>query len=346
MLNDEHLKKLLISHTPLIDVRAPIEFAAGSIPHSVNLPIMNDDERRQIGICYKENGQAAAIALGHELVSGTNKDQKINAWADYLKQHPEAEVFCFRGGLRSQISCEWIRQSGFQKTPLSGGYKRLRRLLLNHLNESPFPDIYRLAGFTGSGKTSLLSTISESIDLEKYASHKGSAFGSNGVQPSQVTFENNVSLELMKAKAFIILEDESMTIGKLTVPRRLFKAMREAPMFLLTLDTDQRIRNIFEEYVLNHDEDFFVSGVQQISKKLGGKITSQISDLMRKGFNDQKILENHREWISLLLEHYYDPIYQKDYLRNQKQIIFKGTAAEVSDYIQSLRKKSIPVDAF
>ena len=61
----------------MIDVRAPIEFQAGALPFATNLPLMADDERHQVGICYKEQGQKEAIALGHELVCGAIKAARV-----------------------------------------------------------------------------------------------------------------------------------------------------------------------------------------------------------------------------------------------------------------------------
>ena len=103
--NDPYLQELFLKKTPLIDVRAPVEFKEGSLPYSINLPIMNDEERHLIGTCYKTHGQEAAIKLGHELVSGSIKEERITSWVNFLSQNPTAEVFCFRGGMRSQISC-------------------------------------------------------------------------------------------------------------------------------------------------------------------------------------------------------------------------------------------------
>ena len=41
---------LIKEEQPLIDVRAPVEFAQGALPGAVNLPLMIDDERHQVGI--------------------------------------------------------------------------------------------------------------------------------------------------------------------------------------------------------------------------------------------------------------------------------------------------------
>ncbi len=46
-------RAILASDTPLIDVRAPIEFVRGAMPAALNLPLMNDDERAAVGTCYK-----------------------------------------------------------------------------------------------------------------------------------------------------------------------------------------------------------------------------------------------------------------------------------------------------
>ena len=74
------LKKFLQQEKPLLDVRAPVEFLAGHIPGAINLPILNDDERAQVGTLYKQKGQDAAIQLGQKLVSCVVKDQRVSAW--------------------------------------------------------------------------------------------------------------------------------------------------------------------------------------------------------------------------------------------------------------------------
>ena len=72
-------RKIILEKTPLIDVRAPIEFSEGSIPRSVNLPILSDEERKEIGTLYKESGQERAVQRGHELVSGIVKEECVRS---------------------------------------------------------------------------------------------------------------------------------------------------------------------------------------------------------------------------------------------------------------------------
>jgi len=111
---------LISDERPLIDVRAPVEFAQGALPGAVNLPLMNDEERHQVGIAYKQQGQTAAIALGERLVSGDIKQARITAWQAYLTEHPDALIYCFRGGLRSQIAQQWLEETGISRHACKG----------------------------------------------------------------------------------------------------------------------------------------------------------------------------------------------------------------------------------
>src|SRR5690554_6436633 len=103
MQSSDNYRAILLNDTPLIDICVPIEFAKGSFPKAINLPLMSDSEREQVGTCYKQQGQKAAIALGHQLVSGAIKEERIKAWLDHIEQHPDAYIFCFRGGLRYKL---------------------------------------------------------------------------------------------------------------------------------------------------------------------------------------------------------------------------------------------------
>src|SRR5680860_47878 len=99
---DDYLS-LFLNNTPLLDVRAPVEFDKGHLPGAINAPLMNDDERHLVGICYKEQGQSKAIELGHQLVQGDIKAQRLEAWKHFCTQHPDGYLYCFRGGLRLSL---------------------------------------------------------------------------------------------------------------------------------------------------------------------------------------------------------------------------------------------------
>lgn len=330
---DQELITLFSKNTPLIDVRAPVEFNEGAIPNSVNLPLMTDEERHLVGICYKEHGQAAAIELGHKLVSGDVKEERIKLWREHIAKNPSTEVFCFRGGLRSQISCQWIDMG---KKPIPGGYKRLRQFFLSWLEEAPLNRYIRLGGLTGSGKTRVLEKVRDHIDLEKYANHRASAFGSRGPQPSQITFENLIANDIMKfAGKRIVVEDESAVLGKLTIPQRIFREMRSSPLVILEVTPEERREIIFNDYVKGSNAGFFTSNMNRIRKKFGNAKTDDLISEINKAFDMGMELKYHETWISRLLEDYYDPLYQKDLRYNQEKVIFRGKEQDVLAFLET-----------
>ncbi|MBP6534025.1 MAG: tRNA 2-selenouridine(34) synthase MnmH, partial [Arenimonas sp.] len=218
-------RQLFLNDTPLLDTRAPTEFAQGAFPNAVNLPLMSDDQRAQVGLCYKRRGQAAAIALGHELVQGAAKAARVQEWADFARRHPEGYLYCFRGGLRSQISQQWLAEAGCDYPRIIGGYKAMRQFLLQALETSLAQGpVIVLSGQTGCAKTQLLQQLINAVDLEGLANHRGSAFGKRVPgQPSQIDFENALSIAFLKRRHAaiarpVVVEDESHLIGRIVLP--------------------------------------------------------------------------------------------------------------------------------
>lgn len=333
--NDPELLDLFDQGIPLIDVRAEIEYHDGSIPSSVNLPIMNNDDRALVGTTYKEKGQAEAINLGHELVSGELKENRLRSWEEKLREDPRTRIFCFRGGLRSQITCQWLNERGHSQVPIPGGYKRLRNFFLSWLEEAPWPRMYRLGGCTGSGKTPFLLSLPHHIDIEGLANHRGSAFGGRGSQPAQITFENNLALALLRLRSspYLIVEDESVTLGRITIPKKFFLTLREAPLVIMNVPLEDRIQNIFRDYVSDGSAENFLTSMERIRKRLSGALYEKIVSGIRDGFSHPPELKHHEEWIGLLLEHYYDPLYLRDLKRNSSHLIFEGAPQEVREFI-------------
>lgn len=122
-------RAILASDTPLIDVRAPIEFAQGAMPAALNLPLMNDDERAAVGTCYKRQGPEAALALGHQLVNGDTREQRLTAWREACLANPNGFLCCARGGQRSHITQAWLKASGVDYPLIAGATKRCARPL-------------------------------------------------------------------------------------------------------------------------------------------------------------------------------------------------------------------------
>ena len=341
-------RAIFLHHTPLMDMRAPAEFVQGAFPSALNLPLMNDDERARVGICYKQQGQAAAIELGHEIVSGTTKDRRLAQWLAFAQRYPEGYLYCFRGGLRSQTVQGWLREAGIDYPLIRGGYKAMRRLLLDELERSvAAANLVLVSGKTGTGKTRVIARLARSVDLEGLANHRGSSFGQMPTpQPSQIDFENMLSIALMKFldrdTRRIFLEDEGRLVGRLSLPESLRGKMIQSPMVVVEQSLDERIDVVIDDYVVDlgrryallHGEagakihsEKLQNDLSRIRKRLGGERYQQVSDLMLGAFEQQwrdGDLSAHREWVSFLLQKYYDPMYEYQLSQRSGEQLFCG----------------------
>ncbi len=342
---------------PLIDVRAPIEYVKGAFPNSINLPIMNDEERHMVGIKYKESGNDAATDLGHSLVTGEVKEQRVAAWQQFIKANPEAMLYCFRGGSRSRISQEWLHDAGIDITRLEGGYKAFRQYLIHQLEaQSQTKKSIILCGYTGSGKTLLLKELDNAIDLEGIAHHRGSAFGNHiDEQPSQIDFENTLAYELIRHRhtnhSHFVVEDESRNIGRCFMAKDLLEYFRSGPYILLDISLEERVQITYDEYVVEsqnqHIERFGEDGLEQwydyidtsmnkAKKRLGGDRFNAVHQLFSEAHKTQLSTNNplaHTKWIELFLRDYYDPMYKYQLEKTKDLITFSGNKKEVIDYI-------------
>lgn len=351
--DQDDLSRLLTLDTPLIDVRAPVEYVKGALPTASNLPILNDDERQQIGICYKQRGPAEALALGYQLVSGDTRTARIQGWIDFLERHPAAHLYCFRGGQRSGIACEWLRSSGWDVPRIDGGYKRLRQHLLAVY--ASLPALVIVSGRTGTGKTQFLKKFAQSIDLEGIANHRGSAFGGLlSPQPSQVDFENALAIAFLKhdRDTEVLLEDEGRLIGRIHVPLPLQDAMKQCPIVVIEESLEARTDRIHQEYIVEQWQayqahfgpeaetqyrQYLLSAIDAIRKRLGGARHAEIRRLMTTALSEQSRgqLESHRAWISALLSDYYDPMYEYQLSQKSERVRYRGPRHEVIKWYQA-----------
>ncbi|SHK18779.1 tRNA 2-selenouridine synthase [Marinobacter antarcticus] len=340
---------LFLNDTPLMDVRAPVEFARGSFPGAENAPLMNDDERHRVGICYKEKGQDEAIRLGHQLVSGDIKAQRIEAWKRFIARHPEGYLFCFRGGLRSRLTQQWIQEAGIDYPLVKDGYKALRRFLIDSLdNLIESGDFRIISGRTGTGKTRVLQHLPNPVDLEGLANHRGSSFGRQVTpQPSQIDFENRLAVAMLKAHHLndgpVYLEDESRLVGRCAMPDALQERIAHAPLLILEQTLEDRTRIIREDYVENMSadymsrdgeeagwlnfRDYLLGALDRISKRLGGERHGKLRSFMEQALAQQESsgdVHGHDAWIQPLLQDYYDPMYDYQLGRKQGRILVRG----------------------
>jgi tRNA 2-selenouridine synthase len=357
-ISASELAPFFLNSVPMIDVRAPVEFNLGGLPGAVNLPIMNDDERAQVGTAYKKAGRETAMSLGHKLVSGEIQEARIQGWLNFIEANPNAILYCFRGGLRSQITQRWLAERGQDRPLIEGGFKAAREFL--RLQTDTFSrerKFLLLSGSTGSAKTHLIHKISKfypTVDLEALARHRGSAFGAwDQPQPPQVEFENTLAVSLMKLAPDPrpwIFEDESRMIGRSVLPEDFFLRMRASDVILVDETFEQRIENIYQDYVvqtcLSSDDECeartlfakYRAAAQAISRKLGGLRTQEVLEDLRRSEEDflaGRGLQANRSWIAKLLQYYYDPLYLGSLEKRQPKILFRGGSAEILDILKT-----------
>ena len=357
--NTRHYRELFLGDVKMMDVRAPVEFGKGAFPNVINLPLMNDIERQKVGTCYKQHGQQAAIELGHQLVSGAVKAERIQAWADFARAHPEGYLYCFRGGLRSQITQQWLRdEAGIDYPRVGGGYKAMRSFLLDTLEQAIGQcDFVLLGGMTGTGKTEVLVQLRNGVDLEGHANHRGSSFGKRATgQPSNIDFENRLAIDILKKRDAgieqFVLEDESRVVGSCALPLPLYQGMQQYPMVWLEDSFEDRVERILRDYVVDlsaefcavHGEEGFalfserlLESLNKVQKRLGGERHRRMLLLMEDALAEQArsgSVDLHRSWIEGLLREYYDPMYAFQREKKGGRIEFAGERGAVLEYLR------------
>ncbi|MGF1583153.1 MAG: tRNA 2-selenouridine(34) synthase MnmH [Gemmataceae bacterium] len=292
---------------PVVDARSPSEFTLGHIPGAINVPLFDDEERKQVGIEYKQNGREQAVRLGLTFVGPR--------MADYVDRAKEIApdrnllLYCARGGMRSR-SLAWLWSlAGMRVQTLQNGYKGFRRWVLQTVAA---PRRYQiLAAKTGSGKTWILHELArrgeQVVDLEGLANHRGSVFGSLGLsdQPTQQQFENDLAVALasMDHHRSIWLESESRRIGTIQLPQSFYERMIASKGVYLDVPLEQRVTNILLEYG-NFPSDLLAERIGYIAKRLGGQRANECRQLVESGDLAQA---------SRLLMEYYDRTYQRSF---------------------------------
>lgn len=316
---------------PVLDARSEGEFAQGHIPSSINLPILNNEERKIVGTIYKQQGNQEAILKGFELVG----PRFYTIIQDALRLFPDKKImtYCWRGGMRSEIISWLLSMAGFEIFRLKGGYKTYRTFTYETVRSHR--DFIVLGGKTGVGKTVLLHELKKMgeyvIDLEDLAKHKGSSFGGIGQppQPSIEQFENLLAEELFKIPLSekIWIENESRRIGKVNIADELYANIIESPLIEIVKSDTERIDHIAAEYS-NLPQNELLDAVKRLQKKLGGKRTAEaIEDIME---------ERHPSWIANMLV-YYDKTYGYELDSHKREQTFQVDLSN-TDSEKSLKK--------
>lgn len=321
---------------PIIDVRSPGEYNHAHIPGAYSVPVFTDEQRAIIGTAYLQENRQTAVNHGlnyfsermkiiPEEIFNIIKDWKMkeNILSSDLK-HEGILIHCWRGGMRSEAVAWLMNLYGYKIYLLNGGYKSFRRWASAQFEKKYSLKV--LGGFTGSGKTQVLNELKRQggkvINLEDLANHKGSAFGTLGEkpQPSHEMFENILAKELNaisyngngdteKNINEIWIEDESIHIGKVGIPKIFWEQMRASPLFFLDIPFEQRLNYISNTYGV-FDEKDLIACVLKIQKRLGGLDTKNAIHYISEN--------NFKEGFAILLK-YYDKQYGKS-LENRENL--------------------------
>jgi len=293
-----------------VDVRSPSEFAEATIPGAVNVPILNDDERAEIGTLYKNEGTHVARMRGIDIVS-PKIPQLIKDIAILRTNNRPLVVFCWRGGLRSRAMTSFLQLAGYPAFQLRGGHKAFRRHVVDYFENGNWGRMLVLRGLTGVGKTRILQRLALQgqpvIDLEGLANHRGSAFGGVGLgkQPGQKKFEALLWEQLQQTPAgtWALTEGESRHIGKILLPLRFFQSLQVETTLWVETSLENRIKIILEDYRVDHlPEKVFTAPIQSLQRRLGTNEVENMLNLLQQ--------KNWRELVAELMLKYYDPLYR------------------------------------
>ena len=168
----------------------------------------------------------------------------------------------------------------------------------------PLPPIFIvLCGKTGSGKTQVLHHLESSgypvIDLEKIASHRGSAFGGLllNAQPAQTDFDSEIEKSFLKYDhcTYIFTEHKPSSLGKRKIPGWLYKKIEQGIFVLLDVDKKRRINNILGEYKAAGKEGF-MNSLHKLKERLPDTVMKECEAFLQS--------ENYYAFIENMLSYY------------------------------------------
>lgn len=240
----------------IVDVRSPGEFAEDHMPGAINLPVLDDAQRAEVGTIYVQESRFRANRLGAAYVA-ENIARHLRGAMDGWAPATRPLIYCWRGGNRSNAMATILQRVGWPTAVLAGGYRTYRRHVQDRLYERPCPVRFVLLdGDTGSAKTEILARLAERgvqvLDLEDLAGHRGSLFGGlvGRPQPGQKMFESRLltALRMLDPSRPVVVEAESSKIGDRMVPPSVWRAMQAAPRVEIVAPRDARARYLVGAY--------------------------------------------------------------------------------------------------
>jgi tRNA 2-selenouridine synthase len=295
----------------LIDVRSPAEFAEDHVPGAVNLPVLTDQERAEVGTIYVQESRFTARRVGAAHVARNVARHLETALADQPGGFAPL-VYCWRGGMRSNAMATILSQVGWRTTVLSGGYRTWRRHVSARLYDGALPHRFVLLdGPTGTAKTALLDELAsrgaQVLDLEGLAQHRGSLFGgfSDRPQPAQKMFESRLlgALDALDPARLVVAEAESSKIGEVALPPALWSRLSEASWIEVAAEPEARARYLLTAYAdITHDRARLAELIARIPNASADRRGQWLS-FAQAGEIEALALA--------LMAHHYDPAYTR-----------------------------------
>ena len=296
----------------IIDVRSPSEFAEDHVPGAINLPVLDDAERAEVGTIYVQDSRFKARRRGAALVARNVARHLETALVDKPGSFRPL-VYCWRGGQRSNAMATILSQVGWRTGVLFGGYRTYRRRVQHALYEETRQlDLVLIDGRTGSAKTEILGRLAarglQTLDLEGLAEHRGSLLGAlpGRPQPSQKMFESRLlaALEALDPALPILVEAESSKIGERMIPPTLWKPMTEAPRVTLKVPAEARAAYLARIYADSvQDIDALEALLHRLPGRHGRKTVAAWRALADAG--------DFEALAGALIETHYDPAYDR-----------------------------------
>ena len=300
----------------VIDVRSPSEFAEDHIPGAINLPVLDDAERAEVGTIYVRESPFTARKLGAALVAANAARHLRGPLADRPGGWRPL-VYCWRGGQRSNSFATILGQIGWRVEVVEGGWKSWRARVVTALYETPFPAAMTvLDGNTGSAKTAVLHRLAalgvQTIDLEGLANHRGSLFGAMPYgaagtgQPSQKGFETALASAIARLDPArpVVVEAESSRVGERRLPPEIWKAIVAAPRIEIRASLAARADYLTRAYAdVTGDAARLGATLDRMRTTHGGETVRRWRDLAHRG--------DHAMLAAELMERHYDPRYEK-----------------------------------
>ncbi|PLX70913.1 MAG: tRNA 2-selenouridine(34) synthase MnmH [Denitrovibrio sp.] len=325
----------------LVDVRSPSEYVEDHIPTAVNIPLLDDEERKQVGICYKQVGPKEARVLGVDIVS-PKLPQFIRDFLEIKQNNKITVAYCWRGGLRSNSAAGLVRIAGVQVYTIKGGWKEYRRYVADFIENLPLElNFINFYGPTGCAKTEILRKLHKDglnvLDLEMAAAHKGSSFGRidepEYKNVTQKNFESKIWHTFYRNEGELFLcEGESKKIGKVSIPNPVYERMNSGVSVVADTSLDFRIAFTVENYKPDRYIEEIRGSLLRLKRFIGSAKIAELSAMLDRG--------DYESFTRDMLVEYYDPLYMRSTPEKPDYVIKYESIEEGSEKLAQIYKNS------